>query len=560
MTPPSARSPWAVLASTSLAVFAVFLDTTILFVAFPSIQADFSDVSPSTLSWVLNAYTIVFAALLIPAGRLADRIGRRRTFLAAAVLFTIASMLCGVAPTAGLLVGGPGPAGRRRRGAGPVVAGPRAADLPPLEDPGRGGHLGCRRCRRRCGRTDARRAGRREPRLALGLLHQPARRDRQLLPRPPGAARGSRGEPRPPPRPARCGAAGRRAGAGGLRHRQTDDWGWTSTSFVATMLERRGADRAVRVALRASSPTRCSTSACSSRRRSAGPTPAPSSSRSGSPRCSSATCCSSRRSGASRSCEAGLAISVGPLIVAATAPFFGRLAARIGQRRLLLPGGLVWASGGMLLILRASTTADYVGALPARRGAHRPGRVALPPAAVVGRGPGPAARPVRLRLGREPGHPQPRRDARRRARRRVHQRPHPRHRARRLPPRLVAAGGERHQRHGPGHAAPSPRHRRRKPPTCRSDGMTAFDRTTRLTPARRGGRPIDHRARRVVGLPARCPRGLPHGPRRPGGRGPARRARRPHRRHELPPADEPRSGRPSTWSRRGRAGASAPTR
>ena len=59
--------------------------------------------------------------------------------------------------------------------------------------------------------------------------------------------------------------------------------------------------------------------------------------------------------------EAGFAISVGPLIVAATAPFFGRLAARIGQRRLLLPGGLVWASGGMLLILRASTTADYVG-------------------------------------------------------------------------------------------------------------------------------------------------------------------------------------------------------
>ena len=104
MTPPSPRSPWAVLASTSLAVFAVFLDTTILFVAFPAIRADFSEVSPSTLSWVLNAYTIVFAALLIPAGRLADRIGRRRTFLAAAVLFTVASMLCGLAPTAGLLV------------------------------------------------------------------------------------------------------------------------------------------------------------------------------------------------------------------------------------------------------------------------------------------------------------------------------------------------------------------------------------------------------------------------------------------------------------------------
>ena len=98
------RSPWVVLVATSLAVFAVFLDTTILFVAFPAIRADFSDVSASSLSWVLNAYTIVFAALLIPAGRLADRIGRRRTFLGAVVLFTVASMLCGVAPTAGLLV------------------------------------------------------------------------------------------------------------------------------------------------------------------------------------------------------------------------------------------------------------------------------------------------------------------------------------------------------------------------------------------------------------------------------------------------------------------------
>lgn len=98
------RNPWVVLASTSLAVFAVFLDTTILFVAFPSIGADFPSVSSSSLSWILNAYTIVFAALLIPAGRLADRIGRRRTFLTSAVTFTLASMLCGLAPSVGFLV------------------------------------------------------------------------------------------------------------------------------------------------------------------------------------------------------------------------------------------------------------------------------------------------------------------------------------------------------------------------------------------------------------------------------------------------------------------------
>ena len=85
-------------------MFAVFLDTTILFVAFPSIS-EASRRRASTMSWVLNAYTIVFAALLIPAGRLADRIGRRRTFLAAVIVFTSASMLCGLAPTVGVLIG-----------------------------------------------------------------------------------------------------------------------------------------------------------------------------------------------------------------------------------------------------------------------------------------------------------------------------------------------------------------------------------------------------------------------------------------------------------------------
>lgn len=89
----------------SLATLATFLDTTILFVAFPDITATFSETSASGLSWVLNAYTIVFAALLIPAGKLADRIGHRSVFLAGSALFTLASMACGLAPTAELLVG-----------------------------------------------------------------------------------------------------------------------------------------------------------------------------------------------------------------------------------------------------------------------------------------------------------------------------------------------------------------------------------------------------------------------------------------------------------------------
>ena len=69
----------------SLATLATFLDTTILFVAFPDITATFSDTGAAELSWVLNAYTIVFAALLIPAGKLADRVGHRRVFLAGSI-------------------------------------------------------------------------------------------------------------------------------------------------------------------------------------------------------------------------------------------------------------------------------------------------------------------------------------------------------------------------------------------------------------------------------------------------------------------------------------------
>lgn len=94
----------ATLTIAALATLAVFLDTTILFVAFPDITSSFADSGPTTLSWVLNAYTIAFAALLVPAGKLADRIGHRRTFLLGSTLFTAASMACGIAPTIEVLI------------------------------------------------------------------------------------------------------------------------------------------------------------------------------------------------------------------------------------------------------------------------------------------------------------------------------------------------------------------------------------------------------------------------------------------------------------------------
>ncbi len=105
MTSFTSVNPWQVLGVTSLAVFAASLDATVLFVAFPDIQLTFAGVSAEGLSWVLNAYTIVYAALLVPAGKVADIFGRRTLFMAGVALFTAASVLCGLAASPALLVG-----------------------------------------------------------------------------------------------------------------------------------------------------------------------------------------------------------------------------------------------------------------------------------------------------------------------------------------------------------------------------------------------------------------------------------------------------------------------
>jgi EmrB/QacA subfamily drug resistance transporter len=102
-SPPTA---WRTLRWTSIAVFMASLDATILFVAFPSIRRSFPTVSAADLSWILNAYTVVYAALLVPAGRLADRVGRRGVFLQGVSIFTLGSLACGVAPTPSLIIAG----------------------------------------------------------------------------------------------------------------------------------------------------------------------------------------------------------------------------------------------------------------------------------------------------------------------------------------------------------------------------------------------------------------------------------------------------------------------
>ena len=102
---PDLSRAWRVLAITSFASFAAALDASIMFVAFPDIRSTFNDVSTAQLSWVINSYNIVFAALLVPAGRFADRIGRKRAFFTGIAMFTLSSAVAGAAVSPGMLIG-----------------------------------------------------------------------------------------------------------------------------------------------------------------------------------------------------------------------------------------------------------------------------------------------------------------------------------------------------------------------------------------------------------------------------------------------------------------------
>ncbi|RPF30691.1 DHA2 family efflux MFS transporter permease subunit [Streptomyces sp. TLI_185] len=95
---------WKVLLVTSAVVFMALLDVTIVNIAFTDLGRSFPHDSLADLSWVLNGYSVVFAAALVPAGRLADRYGRRRLFLAGLLLFLAASVASGLAASVPVLV------------------------------------------------------------------------------------------------------------------------------------------------------------------------------------------------------------------------------------------------------------------------------------------------------------------------------------------------------------------------------------------------------------------------------------------------------------------------
>jgi EmrB/QacA subfamily drug resistance transporter len=95
---------WQTLLITSVSMILVAMDVTIVSVALPGIAKSFSSTSAATLSWVFTAYNVTFAGLLLLAGKLGDRWGRKKAFLTALFIFLVASILAAVAPSASLLI------------------------------------------------------------------------------------------------------------------------------------------------------------------------------------------------------------------------------------------------------------------------------------------------------------------------------------------------------------------------------------------------------------------------------------------------------------------------
>ncbi|MCU1503765.1 MAG: putative drug resistance transporter, partial [Ilumatobacteraceae bacterium] len=343
----------------------VFLDTTIGFVAFPAISASFRSAGASTLSWVLNAYTLVFAAMLIPAGRLADRVGRRKMFLIGVVVFTSASMLCGLAPNVQALIGA-----EMLEAVGAAILVPSSLALvlqtfPRAKIPVAIAIWGA------VGAV----AGAAGPTLGALVVSNLSWRWAFYINLPVGvfslflgrAVLPEGREEHPGRLPDPLGVVTLAGGIGLVTYAivQTNSWGWASSRFALTLV--------VAAVLLGFFVYRCS--------RVDNPVIHLDLFRANNFRWANAAMIVYAigfnamflgnvlfltRVWHYSILRAGLGISVGPLIVAATAPRFGKLAGRIGQRRLLVPGGLVWASGGIFLIIRATTSPDYLGTyLPA---------------------------------------------------------------------------------------------------------------------------------------------------------------------------------------------------
>src|SRR5947199_1744939 len=117
------RRKWLALALLSAVQFMVVLDIAIVNVALPSIKDDLG-FSQQNLQWVISAYALVFGGFLLLGGRAADVLGRRRIFLAGLVVFTVSSLLAGLAWSEGSLIGA-----RAFQGLGAAIISPAALSI-----------------------------------------------------------------------------------------------------------------------------------------------------------------------------------------------------------------------------------------------------------------------------------------------------------------------------------------------------------------------------------------------------------------------------------------------
>jgi EmrB/QacA subfamily drug resistance transporter len=359
-SPPAPDHARRTLLIASIAAFAVFLDTTALFVAFPDITTSFPDVAPSQLSWVLNGYTIVFAALLVPLGKLADRIGHKSVFLAGVAVFTAASLLCAVAPNPVMLV-----AARAVQAVGGAALVPSSLALILRSTP-----------RERIpisaaiwGATAAL-AGAVGPTLGAALVEWGGWRWVFVINLPVGAAtilmgRRTLRESRDPssklPAPLGVGLLVVGSVLLTLGLVRGDDWGWTSGSTLASIVtgvavlgvfiahQSRTSAPAMDLVLFESHNFRWANAATVVFGVAF-----------------SAMFLSSILFLTSvwhwSILEAGFGVAPGPLLVAVLAPGFGKLAARIGQRPLIVVGGVVYAAGGAWRLLMFDAEAEFATA------------------------------------------------------------------------------------------------------------------------------------------------------------------------------------------------------
>ena len=108
------RTKLLTLGAMSFALFMAMLDNTVVNVALPRISQDLGS-GISGLQWIIDAYTLVFASLILTGGTLGDIFGRKRFFLTGLSIFTIGSLVCALAPNLSVLIGGRGCTGAWRR-------------------------------------------------------------------------------------------------------------------------------------------------------------------------------------------------------------------------------------------------------------------------------------------------------------------------------------------------------------------------------------------------------------------------------------------------------------